>query len=167
MANLGKKNCEFGMGIEMFTGQVKRSVNKDGRVSIPSKMRETIREEYDLNKLYLFLIPGVTIGLFPEEEFKKLAATWFSNPEGATLRETMALQRRGGSAEHCKVDGSGRIVISPLMRQEGRIGHEVVIVGSLSHIEIWDPELYEYQEKQDQLGYEKFKQRSVLPGVGQ
>lgn len=151
----------------MFTGQVKRSVNKDGRVSIPSKMRETIREEYDLNKLYLFMIPGVTIGLFPEEEFKKLVATWFSNPEGATLRETMALQRRGGSAEHCKVDGSGRIVIPPLMRQEAQIDHEVLIVGSLSHIEIWDPKRYDWQEKQDQLGFEKFKQRSASSSVEQ
>ena len=148
----------------MFIGRFERNVNKDGRVSIPSKMRQVIEEEYDLEKLYLFLIPGNTIGLFPEEEFKKLAAEWFDNPEGATLREKMALQRLGGSAEDCKVDGSGRIVIPPLMRQEAQIDHEVLIVGSLGHIEIWDPKRYEWQEKQDQLGFEKFKQRFVLPG---
>ena len=150
----------------MFTGRFERSVNKDGRVSIPSKMRETIGEEYDLDKLYLFLIPGVTIGLFPAEEFKKLTAAWFSDPEGATLRETMALQRRAGSAEECKVDGSGRIVISPLMRGEAGIRHEALMVGAATHVEIWDPQRYEWQTEQDLFGFEKFKQRSVLPDVG-
>ena len=120
---ISAKICRFGMGSGMFIGKVKRSVNKDGRVSIPSKMRETIEEEYDPKKLYLVLMPGNVVCLYPDDEFKKIAATWFSNPEGATLRETMALKRIGGSAEQCKVDGSGRIVISPLMRQEAQIDH--------------------------------------------
>ena len=160
------KNCKFRMDIGMFIGRFERNVNKDGRVSIPSKMRQVIEVEYDLEKLYLFLIPGNTIGLFPEEEFKKLAAEWFDNPEGATLREKMALQRLGGSAEDCKVDGSGRIVIPPLMRQEARIGHEALMVGATTHIEIWDPERFDWQDAQDQLAFERITQRPVLPDVG-
>jgi len=156
----------------MFTGRVKRKINKDGRVSIPSQMRETVNEEYERDKLYLLLMPGSLTGklicLYPDREFKKLATDWFSsNSTSISLSEKLSLQRIGGAAEECKVDGSGRIVISPLMRQEAGIQHEVLVVGSIDHIEIWDPKLFEYQQKQDSSVLENLKAQPALPGVAQ
>ena len=150
----------------MFIGRAKHTVTKDGRVSIPSKMREAIKKQYDPNELYLVLLPGNVVCLYPDEEFQKLTASWFNNPQGATLSEIMMLERIGGNTEPCKLDGSGRIVIPPLMRQEARITDEVLVIGALTHIEIWDPGLWEWNQKQTQAGLDRFKAWPTQPGIG-
>ena len=42
----------------MFVGKALHSVNKDGRVSVPSKMRDVIKKKYDPEDLYLIFMPG-------------------------------------------------------------------------------------------------------------
>jgi MraZ protein len=148
----------------MFVGKAKHTVNKDGRVSIPSKMRDVIKKKYDPEDLYLILMPGDTICLFPGEEFEDLTKR-LDNPQGASLDEIMDLERICADAEPCKLDGSGRIVIPPLMRQDAGIDQEVLVVGARKHIEIWDPKRWEWNRSQSRSGLEKLKAWPAQSGV--
>lgn len=123
----------------MFVGKALHTVNKDGRVSIPSKMRDIIKKKYNSDELYLMLMPEKFICLFPSEEFEKLASR-LGSPQASSLSSIMENERNFCSAaEMCTIDGSGRIVIPPEMKESAEIDSEVMFVGARSHIELWNP----------------------------
>jgi len=142
----------------MFVGKAEHTVNKDGRVSIPSKMRDVIKKKYDADDLYLVLIPGDNfICLYPGDEFEKFTAR-MDNPQGASfLSDVMEMERICAEAEPCKLDGSGRIVIPPDMRQEAEIDQEVMVVGARTHIEIWNPNYWKYTRSRGRSRLEKLR----------
>jgi MraZ protein len=149
----------------MFVGKAKHTINKDGRVSIPSKMRDVIKKNYESEDLYLILMPRNTICIYPEEEFDRLFAGMY-NPEGGSLSEIMNVQRLCGEAESCRLDGSGRIVIPPEMRVKAKISSEVLVVGTGTHIEIWDPPRWDFNQDRIQEELEKMSILSAQSRVG-
>lgn len=150
----------------MFVGKALHTVNKDGRLSIPSKMRDAIKKKYDDEDLYLILMPGSIICLYPGEEFVELTAR-LDNPQGAPLSEIMEMERVCADAEPCKLDGSGRIVIPPAMRQEAGVAHEVLVIGARSHIELWNPERWNWSRSQSRSGLEKLRAWPTPSSPGQ
>ena len=150
----------------LFTGKAKHTVNKDGRVSIPSKMRDVMKKNYDPNDLYIVLMPGDVICLYPGESFEKLAMGWLANPEGSNLQDVMEIERLCAEAEPCKLDGSGRIVVPEDMRDAAGIEQEVLVAGSLTHIEIWNPQFWE-RDRKTRGGLDKYRTFPVQSGVAQ
>lgn len=146
----------------MFVGKAEHTVNKDGRVSIPSKMRDVIKKKYDPEDLYLVLMQGNIICIYPSVEFEKLTAALLDNPERTSLQERMQIERLCAEAEPCKLDGSGRIIIPPLMRETAGIDQEVLVVGAMTHIEIWEKRLWYFSHGQAQAGLERLKVSSVV-----
>jgi MraZ protein len=130
----------------MFVGKSKHTVTKDGRVSIPSKMREIMTEKYGTDELYVVLMQGNIICLYPDKEFEKLAER-LENPQGVPLNQFMQTERDiCSNAENCKIDGSGRILIPPDMKASAKIDQEVMIVGARSRIELWNPEIWTWNQ---------------------
>ena len=133
-------------------------------MSIPAKMREIIEKEYKPEELYLALMPpGNVLCLYPSEEFKGLVARFRSNPQGVPLAEIMEMERVCSGAELCKLDGSGRIVIPPEMRQSAKIVQDVLIIGAMSHLEIWDPTRWEWHQEQNKFGMDKLMTYPAQP----
>jgi MraZ protein len=55
-----------------------------------------------------------------------------------------------GESERVVVDDQGRIVIPKHLLEYAQIGNEVLLIGLVNKIEIWDPELYrKTMEKSD------------------
>jgi len=130
----------------MFVGKSLHTVTKDGRVSIPSKMRDIMTSKYGSDELYVVLMPGNVICLFPGKEFEQLAEK-LENPQGESLSKLMQAERDiCSNAEYCKVDGSGRIVIPPDMKISAKIDQEVLIVGARSRLELWNPEIWNWNQ---------------------
>ncbi|MFC1718879.1 division/cell wall cluster transcriptional repressor MraZ [Candidatus Poribacteria bacterium] len=151
----------------MFVGKAEHTANKDGRVSIPSKMRDVIKKKYDAEDLYLVLIQGNIVCLYPGQEFEKLTEALLANPAGANLQSVMDIERFCADAEPCKLDGSGRIVITPSMRQSAGIDQDVMVVGAMTHIEIWDPKRWAWSREQARSGVENIRTFPVQAGAGQ
>ncbi len=132
----------------MFVGKVLHTVNRDGRVSIPSKMRDIIKKKYNSDELYLMLMPEKFICLFPSEEFEKLASR-LDNPQITSLSRIMDNERYlCADAELCTIDSSGRIFLPPEMKESAEIGSEVMFIGARSHIELWNPNLLKWKKNQ-------------------
>jgi MraZ protein len=143
-------------GREMFVGKAEHTINRDGRISIPSKMRDVIKRKYDAEDLYLILMPGNIICLYPGVEFEKFIGK-LDNANGAPLAELMEMERVCADAEICKIDGSGRIVIPATMREDAGIGQEVVVVGARTRIEIWNPDRWTWNREQSRSGMERLR----------
>ncbi len=119
-----------------FIGRYYHRLEAKGRVSLPVKFRERLQTGSVLTRGLdgcLAIFDQVTWG-------KKLS-------EIENLSQTKKAHRDyirfvANDAVELEIDGQGRIRIEENLQELGHLQKDVVIVGSLDHIEIWDKETY-------------------------
>jgi MraZ protein len=119
----------------MFFGEFEYKVDEKGRVPIPPKFRGGLREG-------VVLTPGAEkcIDVYPLSEWKKLADTLTGLVTSNKMRQ---LNRAVFSLS---IDGQGRIVLPPPLRQYAGIRNEVVIAGVNNYLELWNKEGWEAEK---------------------
>ena len=117
----------------MFRGQYEHSIDDKGRLSIPAKLREALKQE---KKLVLTSSDGY-LTAYPLKTWRELEARIRSNPTFKRDRRDF-LRVVYSSAEDVVIDPQGRILLSQGLRQRAGITREVVIIGVMDEVEIWD-----------------------------
>lgn len=74
------------------------------------------------------------------------------------------LRRFISSAEECEFDNQGRILIPPMLREEARVGQEVMLAGVLTKIEIWDKATWDIQAERDRQNDPKIMETIASAG---
>ena len=120
-------------GRGMFRGQYEHSIDDKGRLSIPAKLREALKKE----KTLVLTSFDAYITAFPMKAWRVIEDRIRSNP---TFKRDMRdfLRVVYSSAEDVEIDPQGRILISQTLRLRAGITREVVILGVMDQIEIWD-----------------------------
>ena len=101
----------------MFMGEYSHNIDAKGRMIVPSKFREQLGDEFVVTKGLdgcLFVYP------ITSKDARKFSRFFFA---GATT---------------CEVDKQGRILLPAVLREFAGLEKEVVSVGVLKRIEIWD-----------------------------
>ena len=116
----------------MFIGEYEHSVDAKGRLIMPAKLREDIGDKFVVTKgldgcLFAY---SQTEWLNFEEKLKTLPLT--NKNARAFVRFFLA------GATECEIDKQGRFLISGNLRNYAALEKEVVIVGVLNRIEIWN-----------------------------
>lgn len=140
----------------MFRGRFEHSLDSKGRLSVPSKFREVLRENYD-EKLVITNFDGC-LWAYPVKEWQDLESRINALPQFKD--EVKALQRVFVSAAvECPIDKPGRILIPPTLREYAGIKRDVILVGMTNRIEIWAREkwltTFEGAHKRLELSAEK------------
>lgn len=83
--------------------------------------------------------------LYGAEEWESIEAGLLSKPD---LSDDVKKLRRFmvGNASDCPIDSQGRILVPPRLRQHAQLDKDVVILGVLDRIELWDAELFEQDD---------------------
>jgi len=119
-----------------------------GRLAIPTKYRDWLREECDAELICTVDISTRNLLLYPLPEWleveKKLAQ--FSSAVPAERRMVRLLT---GNAKECELDKAGRILVAPELRLHAGLEKKVVLVGQLNRFEIWDEQLWQQQLADD------------------
>jgi len=117
----------------MFRGQFEHAIDEKGRLSIPAKLREALREE----KTLVLTSSDGYLTAYPLTEWRLLEDRIRANPRlKRDLRDYLRLVY--SSAEDVAIDGQGRILIPQALRQRAGISRDVIIIGVMDQIEIWD-----------------------------
>ncbi|MFN3395828.1 MAG: division/cell wall cluster transcriptional repressor MraZ [Thermodesulfovibrionales bacterium] len=120
-----------------FSGKHYYNLEEKGRLIIPAPFREVLNSYYS-PKLYItnaFL--DKCLYIYPYEEWAKLEEKVRALPN--MLEEVRLYKRRViASAQECSMDKQGRVLIPAALREDAGINGEVVIVGQIEKIEIWD-----------------------------
>src|SRR4030042_710634 len=119
----------------MFYGEYEHTLDKKGRIIIPSKFRETSKENY-VEKFFITRGLDVCLFMFPEEEWKSQEVR-FKNLS-FTKREARKFNRLffSGTVEVIP-DKQGRILIPAYLKNYADIKKEIMIIGVSNRIEIW------------------------------
>lgn len=121
----------------MLSGEYNHTIDAKGRIIIPSKFRDKLGENFVVTK-------GLDGCLFvyPNEEWKAFEEKLGTLP--LTNRDSRNFVRFFlGSAVECDLDKQGRALLSAALKTYAELEKEVVLVGVLNRIEIWDKSRWE------------------------
>jgi MraZ protein len=128
----------------VFLGEVEHKIDEKGRVMLPAQFRRELREG-------VVLTPGVEqcITAYPLAEWKKIAAALTG---GSVTRNKLRKLNRAifATASKVVIDGQGRVVLPPVLREYAGIEDEVVMVGANSYFELWNRERWEVEKADSQ-----------------
>ena len=129
----------FGL-MASFKGQAEYSVDSKGRVAIPAKMRNALSPEAK-NTFTITRGFEKCISLFPLNEWarkeQQIAELNMYRTENRDFIRTIMMW-----ADEVTLDAQGRISIPKALMDAAEIKETALIIGSLDHIEIWDPEAF-------------------------
>jgi MraZ protein len=116
----------------VFIGTYEHSLDPKGRVILPRRFRDELGQDMVFTK-------GIEpcLYVFPLAEFEAFANKLRSLPlTERPSRDFVRVFVAGASQE--SADSQGRVVIPQALREYAGLSKDVVIVGQLSRIEIWD-----------------------------
>ena len=124
----------------MLIGEYQHSLDTKGRVNFPAKLREDLGESFILSKG----LGDECLFVYSEEEWNKLTEKLNSLP----LSKARALQRfLFAGATQVQPDKQGRIIIPGILRECAALEKDVIFLGMMNRVEIWDKSRLEAEEE--------------------
>ncbi len=118
----------------LLTGTYPRTVDEKGRLALPKRVRELLKEPS-----MLFVTPGAdqTLWLYMEAELERMAARLDEAP--ATDAEARVFRRLYfAQTEAVDLDKMGRMIVPDRLAKFAGLQKEVVLIGVRDHLELWD-----------------------------
>ena len=128
----------------MFMGEFNHSIDVKNRVIVPAKFRDELGEQFVVSAgldgcLYL------TKKADWEEFAKRLAELPMTNESRQLVRFFMR------NAQECEPDKQGRIVIPQGLKDLAGLEKDIVMIGSVSKVEIWSKEKLDSQSGDESM----------------
>ncbi|MFN6059317.1 MAG: division/cell wall cluster transcriptional repressor MraZ [Burkholderiales bacterium] len=125
----------------MFQGASSLSLDAKGRLSVPTRHRDVLSATA-AGQLTITRHPHGCLMLFPRSEWEKFRERVAALPMTAHWWKRIFLC----NAMDVDMDSTGRVLISPELRDATQITKETILLGMGSHFELWDKSTYEAQE---------------------
>jgi len=148
----------------MFVGKYFHSIDEKGRVILPASFRRALEEQGASNKI---IVTGLNkcLSAYTREEWEK-AVEKMKQAAAVKPEVEYVIRRMCADAAECGIDDQGRLNIPLNLKEYGKLKKEVVTVGRMYKMEIWDKELWntEYQKMVEVSSSENATQ--ALSGLG-
>lgn len=115
----------------MFMGQYEHTIDTKGRTIIPAKYREELGDTFVVTRGLdgcLYLYPAVDWQEFVDK-LKNLPSN---------LKNRQIQRQFLSKAMEVTLDKQGRILVPALLREIAGLEKEIIFVGMMNHVEIWD-----------------------------
>ena len=120
----------------MFRGVSHLALDSKGRLAVPAKHREALASGSG-GRVILTADPSHCLLVYPLAEWepiqKRLMALSSFNEKIRGLQRLLV-----GHADDVELDGAGRILVPPALRQYAALDKRVVLVGQGNKFELWD-----------------------------
>lgn len=120
----------------MFRGLYEHTIDAKGRVSLPAKFREAIVSRGS-DRLVVTMDVEQCLLAYALPEWQAFEARLGALPQ-MDRRVRMIKRALIAGAHELQVDGNGRILIPPALRDYAALGRDVVFAGQIEHIAIWN-----------------------------
>ncbi|MGD0114656.1 MAG: division/cell wall cluster transcriptional repressor MraZ [Dehalococcoidia bacterium] len=132
----------------VFRGTFKYSLDNRGRIPLPARFRASFG-----NGVVLVENREGCVQVYSADAYEKEAEFLLNQPPN---RRKVRLLRRGFFANSfdADIDGQGRILLPPHLRQHGDLNGQVVVVGCGGYLEIWSPQRWAAQQQEIDARYD-------------
>ncbi|MCF1426917.1 MAG: division/cell wall cluster transcriptional repressor MraZ [Shewanella sp.] len=137
----------------MFRGASSINLDAKGRIAIPVRYRDALRDHQDpamAGRLVITVdINSACLLLYPLWEWVKVESKLLTLSD--TQPTERALKRRLlGHAHELELDTHGRLLLPPPLRQHADLSKKAMLVGQLNKFELWDEHCWMQQLEDDQ-----------------
>lgn len=145
----------------MFYGEHEHTLDRKGRLIIPSKFREVFKEHF-AEKIFITRGLDKCLFVFTEEEWKSQESKFKSMSFTKTEHRKFNRLYFSGAIDTVP-DKQGRILLPQYLKDYAGIKRDIVIVGVSNRIEIWSKESWaQYYESQKE-SFEDIAEKLVEP----
>ncbi|MBI2779527.1 MAG: division/cell wall cluster transcriptional repressor MraZ [Gammaproteobacteria bacterium] len=137
----------------MFRGVTSLSLDTKGRMAMPAKYRDRLQDlcggqlvitvDRDDRCLLVYPLPEW------EEIERKLAKLPSLNKQARRLQRLLI-----GHATECELDGAGRILLPPKLREYAGLDKQVMLLGQVNKFELWDEQVWNAIWSNEEAGEE-------------
>ncbi len=133
----------------MLRGNSLAKVDDKGRLKLPAQFRAAIEPEFG-TEFFVTSLRGESVRIYPMRVWarveEKLARA--SSVEPSVMRFKNSVNFYGQCAV---MDGQGRVLIHPLLREKADIRGEVAVLGQQDFLEVWNRSAFEERLAGDPL----------------
>jgi MraZ protein len=128
----------------MFYGEFDYKIDEKGRLPIPPKFRNALKDG-------VVLTPGAEncITVYTVTEWRKLSTTLTTSPLSRSKMRKLS-RALFATAFSTRIDGQGRIAVPAPLREHAQIVDEIVVAGANTYLEIWNKALWEEEKTTSQ-----------------
>lgn len=146
----------------MFRGRFVHTVDTKGRVAIPASFRMELGRRSERPPILTNMLE--CLALYPYDDWASLEERLVSvDPlmlEGQDMQRFMI-----SGATDTPLDGQGRILIPPYLREHAKLEREVTLAGVGPRIEIWDKTRFDEQLARTQERFREISQEVSRNGT--
>ena len=116
-----------------FRGHFDYSLDAKNRLNVPAKFRAAFSSGVVLAKA---LEPCVAV--WAPDTFERWTESFLSNLNPVSPERRKLTRYFAGSSFDAELDSAGRVTLNQALLEHAGIEKEVVVVGNLDHLEVWD-----------------------------
>ncbi|MCR4398312.1 MAG: division/cell wall cluster transcriptional repressor MraZ [Firmicutes bacterium] len=139
----------------MFIGEFRHTMDEKGRLIMPSKFRDGLRDRFVATRGLDTCLFVYTLSEWETLE-EKLKTLPFTRAEARAFTRLFL-----AGASECEIDRQGRFVIPAPLREYARIEKDVVIIGVSNRVEIWSQAEWDAYMAKAAEKYEEFAENLV------
>ena len=146
-----------------FRSHSEHSLDPKGRLNIPARFRDVLREQYNSEELIVTHWDGC-LRVYPVVEWEEVEEKLLTPGNGSPDFDRFVRWLIAGVNE-CPVDKQGRILVPPALRNEMGIGKDVAVIGMLKHFEIWDTQAWNAESTATRQNFNTFRDSLANLGI--
>ena len=120
----------------MFRGSSSINLDAKGRLAMPARYRDRLLESCGGHLIATIALEERCLWIYPLQEWElveqQLKKAPNMNPAVKRLNRLLI-----GNANEIELDGNGRFVVPPLLREHAGLDKKVMLVGQLNKFELW------------------------------
>ena len=120
----------------MLRGNYTARIDPKGRLKVPTGFRRYIEEKHG-TEFYVTSITGDNVQMYPLPEWEAIEKRLALLPSMDPTRRKF-LDRTNYYGQQQTMDAQGRVLIHPLLRKSSEVLGDVVVLGYLTYIEVWE-----------------------------
>jgi MraZ protein len=128
----------------MFLGQYEHNIDEKGRLTIPVRYRELLKDGAYVTQGFDHNLMVLTAASF-DQIYLHVNEMSITDPATRLLKNLIF-----SNADQVEVDKAGRILIPPFLRESIQLNGSTVIAGVGDYFEIWTPELWSLRRQKMQ-----------------
>jgi MraZ protein len=124
--------------VERFVGRYEHSLDTKGRVILPAKFRGPFERGG-----YLTQHREGCLALWTPGEFERQMEVMLEQAEAGHSSERNRARVWASNSAEVEIDRQGRMPIPPRLRTFAKLDADVLVLGAIDRIELWDPAEWE------------------------
>ncbi len=127
----------------MLRGNYPARIDSKGRLKVPTAFRRYLEEKHG-SAVYLTSLTGECVRIYPMPEWEAIEKRLSLLPTMDPARRKF-LDRTNYYGQQSSMDSQGRVLIHTLLRKSASVVGDVVVLGYLTYLEVW--ELDKFQQR--------------------